>query len=156
MPQSEPTLCQFVLLCYQVVCTWDIHSSRVFCLSRRLIIKPKWVFTRRARNIFCCSWYMYYVLTYSMEQSTSWEAKLFSASQEIPRILWNPKVYNRIHKYPPPVPILSRLKFFIFYAEIYSTDILRHKRQYLSQIWKGSSKFLLLLWCACNSHYNVT
>ena len=38
------------------------------------------------------------ILTYSMEQSPSWEANRFSASQAIPRILWNPKVHCRIYK----------------------------------------------------------
>ena len=38
-----------------------------------------------------------------MVQSPSSEANWFAASQEIPRISWNPKVHYRTHNPPPPV-----------------------------------------------------
>ena len=49
-----------------------------------------------------------HLLTYSMVQSPSWEANWFAASQEIPHISRNPKVYYRTHKRPPPVSILGQ------------------------------------------------
>ena len=43
-----------------------------------------------------------------MVQSPSWAADWLAASQEIPRISRNPKVYYRTHKPTPPVPILGQ------------------------------------------------
>ena len=67
-----------------------------------------------------------YLLTYSIEQSPSWETNLFSASQEIPRILWNSNFITAItsarhlslsHSLGPRLSVWTFRNMICFYCE---------------------------------------
>jgi len=97
--------------------TWEVQFGTRLCGPshlgnvREMCGRISWR-TLRERADTVQVYLLTYLITNSMEQSPSWIANRFSASQEIPRILWNPEVHERIHKCSPPVPILSQLNPF--------------------------------------------
>jgi len=64
----------------------------------------------KCTNCFADYWQqLTYLVTHSKEQSHSWEATHFSATQEIPHILGNLEVNYHTHKWPPHAPIMNQL-----------------------------------------------
>jgi hypothetical protein len=62
-----------------------------------------------------------------MEQTSSLEANSHSASQEIPRLLWHPKVHYHVHKSLPLVPVLNHMlpvhTFSNYFPNIHSNTV---------------------------------
>ena len=83
--------------------SWICHNCKHFSHSIRKLNGTDMGRPPQSKNA-CVNVVIIYLLTQSMEKSPSWEANGFTASQEFPRILWNPKVQYRIHKRPPPKP----------------------------------------------------
>ena len=82
--------------------TYSLTYSLTYLLTYWLTYLLTYSFTYLLTYLLTC------LLTYLFTYLLSGEAKRFSASQEIPRILWKPKVHYCIHNSPSPVPVFSQ------------------------------------------------
>jgi len=93
--------------CRETHCLLHRGTRGVWCVWGQQACATRWYQTDY--TVLLRTYLLIYLLTaYSMAQSPSWEANWFSARQEILHIARKQKVHYRIHKCPPPVPILSQ------------------------------------------------
>jgi len=95
---------------------WSLLSSAPYIADFKGEYPLRWniMLNRYQNNSFVCDivWLdkeLINKLTNSAKQSPSSEPNSHPATQEISRLLWNPKVHYRVHNSLPPIPILRQM-----------------------------------------------
>jgi hypothetical protein len=101
---TEPTVCNNLHME-----TLRNFTTPLPCIFFTFLDFVLWCFTYFRRQISFIFTDLYLLTYLLMELSPSWEAANCATTQELPSILWNPKVHHRVHKSPPLVPILSQI-----------------------------------------------
>jgi len=114
--------------------TWESHpeatdATPLFAhLSNTLVTTEHFCNGKALDELHIHVKYVISEITNSMEQSPSSEASSNSASQEIPRPIWNPKVHYCVYNGPPLVPLVSQMNpvhnFPPYFPQIHSDIIL--------------------------------
>jgi hypothetical protein len=92
-----------------------------------------------------------------MEQSPSWESNSHSASQEIPRLLWKPKVHYRVHRSRQLAPVMILMNpvhtLPNYFSKIHSNIILPPTLMHSE--WSLPFRFPTIIFMHFSSHPSI-